>query len=470
MNNRSWWNDIYAALLLCAATTFSSPAQTFTTLVDFNGTNGAEGVYNTSLVQGFDGNLYGTTGSGGATGQGTVFKITPGGSLTILYSFDGSHGVEPLAGLFQTSEGNFYGTTYLGGAHNNGTVFEITPGGTLTTLHSFDYTDGNGPFAGVVQTIDGHLYGTTSAGGPGGGGTVFEATPRGELTTIYAFSFQQSSVGAEPFGLTAADGKFYGATYEGDGYGSLGTIFQITHKGNVTTLYSFSGPDGGYPYAGLLHAGDGDFCGTTAGGGASSQCAFGCGTVFKVTREGALTTLHSFSSADGAAPEDELVLATDGNFYGTTFEGGTNNYGTIFKLTPEGNLTSLHSFDFTDGAYPLSGLVQCTDGNLYGATSEGGNNDNCLSYGCGTIFRLSMGLGPFVKTLPSFGEAGDTIHILGTDLTGATSVTFNGTPAAFTILSPTAMTATVPSGATRGKIQVTTPSGTLLSNVPFLVL
>jgi uncharacterized repeat protein (TIGR03803 family) len=469
VNNRNWWNGAFAAFLLCAATAIATPAQTFTTLVDFNGTNGAEVLY-MSLVQGFDGDLYGTTGSGGATGQGTVFKITPGGTLTTLYSFDGSHGVEPLAGLFQTSEGNFYGTTFLGGARNHGTVFEITPAGTLTTLHSFVYADGGGPFAGVVQAINGVLYGTTSEGGAEGGGTVFEATPRGALTTLYTFSFGQSSAGAGPFGLAAADGKFYGTTYEGDGYGSLGTIFEIKPGGSLTTLHSFSGPDGGYPYAGLLYAADGNFYGTTAGGGASEQCTLGCGTIYKVTPEGTLTTQHSFDSADGAAPEDVLVQATDGNFYGTTSAGGANNYGTIFKITPEGNLTTLHSFDFTDGANPVGGLVQCTDGNLYGTTSEGGDNDDCLSYGCGTVFQVSVGLGPFVKTLPSFGKAGDTITILGTDLIGTTSVTFNGAPSAFTILSHTAITTTVPFGATRGKIQVTTPNGTLLSNVPFLVL
>ncbi len=448
-------------VLLCAAAIGSS-AQTFTTLLNFDGADGTETLYMT-LVQGVDGNFYGTTGFGGANGDGTIYKITPGGTLTTLYSFDGTHGVEPLAGLLEGTGGNFYGTTYLGGTHNRGTIFEITPEGTLTTMRSFDYADGDAPFAGLVQAPNGDFYGTTSGGGANNAGTLFKITPQGALTTLYTFSYGPSTNGGNPFGLVqAANGDFYGTTYQG-GVSGPGTIFKFTPGGSLTRLYSFAGTDGAYPYAGLLQASDGDFYGTTAAGGTDNSCKFGCGTVFKVTSSGNLTTLHNFKGSDGATPEAVLTQATDGNFYGTTSAGGTDNSGTIFKITPSGHLTTLHSFDSTDGANPHGGLLQSTDGSFYGATYEGGANNY------GTVFKLSVGLGPFVKILSTYGNAGATVKILGTDLTGATQVSFNGTPSVFTVVQASEITATVTAGATTGKVQVTTPGGTLSSNVVFRV-
>jgi uncharacterized repeat protein (TIGR03803 family) len=177
-----------------------------------------------------------------------------------------------------------------------------------------------------------------------------------------------------------------------------------------------------------------------------------------------LTTLHNFDRSDGARPYAVLVQGTDGNFYGTTAKGGDHDYGTIFVITPTGALTTLHSFGGTDGASPSGGLVQGTDGSFYGSTGYGGSG----LYG--TVYRLSMGLGPFVRTVPAFGKVGASVTILGTDLTGATSVTFNGTPASINAVHPSAITVTVPGGATTGTVVVTTPSGTLSSNIAFQVL
>ena len=241
----------------------------------------------------------------------------------------------------------------------------------------------------------------------------------------------------------------------------------------LTTLYSFCSqtgcPDGAEPIAGLVQAANGDLFGTTSGGSFLSY-----GTVFRITPGGTLTMAYSFCSdypscTDGADPYAGLVQAANGDFYGTTYGGGANGYGgTVFKITPSGSLTTLYSFcsqggtSCTDGEAPYAGLVQDTNGDFYGTTYGGANNG-------GTVFRLSVGLGPFVKPRPPYGKVGAAVKILGTNLTGATSVGFNGTAAVFEVVSSSEITTTVPSGASSGKVQVVTPIGTLSSNVPFRV-
>jgi uncharacterized repeat protein (TIGR03803 family) len=363
--------------------------------------------------------LYGTTVSGGANNNGTVFKITPGGTLTTLYSFcaqtNCTDGLEPDARLVQATDGNFYGTT-SGGGNGWGTIFKITPGGTMTTLHRFDVMDGANPYGGLVQATNGNFYGTTSAGGANGYGAVFEITPGGALTTLHSF---------------------------------LDTT------------------DGAYPYGGLMQATNGSFYGTTSGvllGGRGADTCTGAGsygTIFEITPSGTLTTLYAFGAQpdDGACPFGGLVQATDRNFYGTTTEVG-GGYGTIFKITPAG---TLHRFDNTDGANPLAGLVQATNGTLYGTTFLGGASND------GTVFSLSESLGPFVETNPTSGKVGTAVIILGNNLAGATSVTFNGKAATFKVVSSTEIKTTVPKGATTGKVSVKTPSRTLTSNVDFRV-
>jgi|HubBroStandDraft_1064217.scaffolds.fasta_scaffold17147_3 uncharacterized repeat protein (TIGR03803 family) len=465
-------------LAFCVAAALPSPAQTFTTLASFNSTGGY--TPNPGLVQGFNGNFYGTTyQSDGGNGLGTVFEITAAGKLGMLNSFDYSNGAQPVVGLAQASNGNLYGTTSYGGTQAAGTVFEVTPAGTLTALYNFCSVistrglcgDGYGG-EGIVQASDGTFYGTTTSGGDGAGvnGTVFKITPAGVLTTLYTFCPDYPSCGtdgSDPLGLVqGSNGNFYGVTASG-GVNAHGTIFEITPAGKLTTLYSFCSltncADGTSPVA-LVQATNGNFYGTTRMGGSySSSChAFGCGTIFEMTPTGKLTTLHTFQLTDGAEPS-ALVQATNGNFYGVCGLGTTtDDVGTIFEITTAGALTALHTFTFTDGAYP-DGLVQGTDGSFYGTTSAGGAN------GVGAVFSLSAGLGPFVETLPNAAKVGTKVAILGNNLTGTTRVTFNGPPAKFTAVSDTEIKATVPTGATTGVVEVVTPGGTLSSNVRFRV-
>jgi uncharacterized repeat protein (TIGR03803 family) len=470
MSKLNWMTKVCGVLLLCATAAIALPAQTFRTLASFDGASG-ESPYYASLAQGLNGDLYGTTYTGGTTqhlsyGGGTVFNITPGELLTSLYNFCSqaqcSDGLEPQYGLVLGANGDFYGTTLEGGTGRCslgcGTIFKITPQGAFTTVHSFAGNEGEGPASPLIQATDGKFYGTTAFGGEDGFGTVFRITPGGLLKTLH--SFDGSGDSAYPYGglVEATDGNFYGTTYDG-----TGTVYQITPDGKYNMLYSFcqvSGcPDGANPIAPLAQGTDGCLYGTTYGGGPDNL-----GTVFKITPGGALTTLHSFTGRDGAYLASPLIQATDGNFYGTTVAGGTNNDGTIFKITLSGTLTTLHSFDGTDGASPSAPLVQDTNGTLYGTTFTGGAS------GFGTIYSLSVGLGPLVESLPSYGKVGAAVKILGTSLTGATSVTFNGTAATFTVNSKSEITTTVPAGATTGTVQVITPRlGTLSSNVPFTV-
>jgi uncharacterized repeat protein (TIGR03803 family) len=457
----------FAALLFFAVLTPLALAQTFTTLANFDGSNG-EFPYYGALIQGPDGNLYGTTWGGGANGYGTVFEVSPSGTLTTLYSFCAGqfgcpNGSKPESGLALGTDGVFYGTTAFGGDYfycsgGCGTVFKIPA--SRETLFNFDYAEGAQLQSGLVQATDGNLYGTTYEGGTGGYGTVFKMTPTGTWSPLHNFTL---SDGANPQGtlVQGTDGSLYGTTVFG-GTNGYGAVFKVA-SGMFTTLYSFVGVDGTYPEAGVIQGADGNFYGTTEQGG-EGGCEGGCGTVFKITAEGALMTLHSFSSqTDGYIVNGGLIQATDGNFYGTTGAGGTNQAGTIFKITPEGTVTTLHTFDSTDGAGPQGALTQATNGIFYGMTTSGGTN------GVGTIFSLDVGLEPFITTLPNFGKAGTMVRILGTDFTGATGVTFGGVAANFTVSSPSLIKATVPTGATTGSVQVTTPSGTLTSNVVFRV-
>ena len=466
MSKLSLWRTMFLLCVFCAATAIASPAQTFKTLVNFDGNNGKY-PYLMTLVQGTDGNLYGTTYAGGLFYDGTVFKITPGGKLTTLHSFDGADGAGPIAGLVLATDGNFYGTTVGAGANGYGTVFEITAGGTLTTLYSFcsksGCADGGGPEAALVQATNGNFYGTTNGMyGAIGLGTLFKITPSGTLNSLHSFD---GTDGEYPYAglIQATNGDFYGTTYAGGAYG-YGTVFKITSGGALTTVLCFDRADGANPAGALVQGTDGNFYGTAYAGGTN-----GDGTVFKITPGGTLTTLHNFDGADGSGPIAGLVQATDRNFYGTTYAGGTKGDGTVFKITPSGTLTTLHRFNGTDGLGPLAALVQATNGTFYGTTVSGGARDDCYGHPCGTVFSLTVGLGPFVETLPTSGKVGAPVIILGNNLTGATSVTFNGTATTFKVISSTEIKTTVPSGATTGKVEVKTPSRTLTSNVNFRV-
>jgi len=448
------------AVLAAGVVPPSASAQTFTSLLSFNGANGSIPL-NAVLVQGLDGNLYGTTSAGGAHGQGTVFKINPSGTLTTLYNFcansNCTDGSAPQGGLVLGTDGNLYGMTFSGGARGTGTVYKITPAGKLTTLYSFDFNDGYQPTGALVQGTDGNFYGTTSFGGAHLLGNVFKMTPQGAVTNLHSFDDSDGSV-PESALIQGSDGNFYGTTYDGGSSGGYGTVFKITPSGVLTTLHVFNETDGAKITDGLVEASDGNFYGT-----ASYSGSIGFGTAYEITPAGVLTVLNDFNgTTDGSTP-NMLLLGTDGNFYSTTISAGANDSGTIFEMTPEGTLTVLHNFTRADGADPFAGPTQGTDGNFYGTTAFGGTDRD------GTVFRLEMGLGPFVKTVPVAGRVGTSVKILGTNLTGATSVTFNGSAVAFTVVSATEITTTVPVSATSGSVDVTTPERKLTSNVAFQV-
>jgi len=473
-------------LLLVAATAATSPAQTFKTLYNFCGiTNGAgyctDGQNpNTTLVQGTNGNLYGTTFYGGPGNYGTVFEVTTAGKLTTIYSFCSvascADGTQPEGGLLLASNGSFYGVTNTGGAYGLGTVFKITAAGKLTTLHSFNSTEGDVPTAGLIQATDGNFYGTTISGGAYGQGAAFEITASGTFTTLHSFCGGFCVDGASPMSglIQAADGNFYGTAYDGGPsnnnvcypYSGGGTAFQLTSSGTLTTLVpEFCQPNGFYPNSAPVQAANGNFYGTTAVGG-DGTTNIGYGTVYEMTTTGSLTWLYSFclqtACADGSNPQ-ALILGTDGNFYGTTRFGGANSgTGTVFEISSTGQLTTLHTFTGTDGETPVGALLLDTSGTFYGTTWEGG------SHGAGTIFSLTPGA--FVATIPTSAAAGTKVMILGTNLKGATAVSFNGTEATFTVVGSSEITTTVPTGATSGTVTVTITGGTTLkSKVAFQV-
>jgi uncharacterized repeat protein (TIGR03803 family) len=373
---------ISSALLLFCSAWLS--AQTFTLLHSFDGTDGAQP--HAGLIQGTDGNLYGTTGFGGSANVGTVFNIPlGGGTLKTLATFHGTNGSQPFAGLVQATDGNLYGTTGYGGADNVGTVFKIPlGGGTLKTLATFHGTNGSYPAAGLVQANDGNLYGTASGGGSDSAGTVFKIPlGGGALKTLATFHGTNGSGPAAGL-IQATDGNLYGTTETG-GSDDQGTVFKIALGGTLKTLATFHGTNGIYPAAGLVQA-DGNLYGTASMGGSDSA-----GTVFKIPLGGGtLKTLATFNATNGYDPLAGLIQATDGNLYGTTFSGGVNGYGTVFTIPPAGGtLTTLYSFcsqsGCTDGGNPTAGLIQATDGKLYGTTYNGGVN------GGGTVFSLSLG-------------------------------------------------------------------------------
>jgi uncharacterized repeat protein (TIGR03803 family) len=515
MTKLNGWRKAFMAFLLFAATAIASPGQaTFTSLGSFSG--GKNGFQPSGpLVQGTDGRLYGTNLNGGSNtacnlGCGVIFSLTTSGTLTVDYIFCDHNpactlGNYPVLGLLLAENGEFYGMTGVGGTQQSGTIYTFSPSTGVTTLYNFCTLQGGGgcldgfnPQGGLIQGTDGNFYGTTRNGGQNSTseGTFFKITPTGKLKTLYSFC----SAGACPGGanpdaapMQAENGNFYGTTSVGGANSGAdclptgcGAVYEATPEGTVTTLYNFCSrtncADGASAQGGLVQASDGNLYGGTlwgGDGGTSNKCIGNCGTVFKISPAGGLTTIYSFCSqpncTDGIMPWTTLIVGSDGNLYGTTFEGGTSTgvcgtlsgCGTIFEMTLSGTLTTLHSFDLTDGYLP-NALFQATDGNFYGTTASGGNSLNCI-FGCGAAFKLSVGLPPFVRTIPTSGRTGGSMIILGSSLTGTTAVSFNGTAATFTVVSATEIKATVPAGATSGFITVTTPTGVLKSNVKFRV-
>ena len=321
-------------LLLSVMVAGVAQAQTFTVLANY----GDAFSRFSSFAQGRDGNLYGTVID---NNYGSVLKVTPSGTLTVLYNFCALSGCTDGAypgALMLATDGNFYGTTGGRGISGScggsgcGTIFKITPGGAFTLLHSFAGPEGSYP-SGLIEGSDGNLYGTT---GGGGSGSICTA--------------------------------------------GCGTIFKMTSTGSITTLHNFNKIDGTGP-TGLIQGNDDDLYGTTYAGGAPERIACevnnGCGTVFKSSTKGEFTSLHTFNFADGSNPFVPVVQSANGNFYGTTFEGAYVNFhgcsggcGTVFQITPRGDLKTVYKFEAI-GSNPFTGLTRATDGNLYGTSVNG---------------------------------------------------------------------------------------------------
>jgi uncharacterized repeat protein (TIGR03803 family) len=378
-------------LAVVAGQMVNASAQTETNLYSF-GSYPNDGVSpQAGLVQGSDSNFYGTTRGGGTNDDGTVFRISPSGSYTSLYAFGSSpnDGANPYAGLVQGLDGNFYGTTFYGGTNSNGTVFRISPSGTYTTVYRFvgPPADGANPLAPLVQGSDSNFYGTTWEGGTNRNGTVFRISPSGTYTSLYAFGSTPNDGMYSQAGLVqGSDGNLYGTTVIG-GMNHDGTVFRISPSGTYTSLYSFVGPpnDGADPYAGLVQGSDGNFYGSTRGGGTNNY-----GVVFRISPGGTYTSLYAFGNSpnDGRYSQAGLVQGSDSNFYGMAEDGGTNNNGTVFQISPSGTYTTLYRFvgSPNDGANPYAGLVQGLDGSFYGTTEAGGMSNG------GAVVRLSVSL------------------------------------------------------------------------------
>ncbi|MGC2329526.1 MAG: choice-of-anchor tandem repeat GloVer-containing protein [Candidatus Sulfotelmatobacter sp.] len=450
--------------LACFLMLASSAGAQFTPLYNFGTHVGdpAHPNYPGFVVQGRDGNLYSTSYDGGTDNAGTVFKVTPAGQVTVLYSFDGVTGAFPSGGLTLGSDGNFYGTTFENGPSNYGTVFKITSGGKLTVLHAFDSTDGEGPWGAPVQGTDGAYYGTTEHGGSAECGTVYRVTAAGTFKTLYNFDGPHGCQPLAPLVL-GTDGNFYGTTLVLTGVTNpnLGAIYKITTAGAITLLHSFDGTHGAEAYAPLMQASNGNFYGATVNGG-----LYGNGVVFEMSPAGAYTDLHDFDpNTEGGEPFSALIEGTDGVLYGTTAYGGTYNAGTIYSIPLSGgNSNTLYSFDSASGRAPGAPVTQHTNGTFYSDSAWGGSDD------LGTFYSFSAGLSPFVRLVTAYAKVGKTVEILGQGFTGTTAVSFNGTSATFHVASKTYLTAIVPIGATSGFIKVTTPGGTLESNQAFLVI
>ena len=346
------------------------------------------------LVQGTNGDFYGTTYVGGVSNRGTIFKINTSGAWSTLFSLSGTNGANPTyGGLIRASDGNFYGNCYVGGTSNVGSIFKISHAGVFSNLVSLRKTNGSFPNGWITQAGDGNLYGTTVGGGTSNLGTIYRLTSVGVLTSLYSLS---GTNGANPYAglVSTGDGNLYGTTFNG-GANDLGAVFRISTNGAYTLLLSFSGTNGSFiganPMSGLTLGSDGKLYGTTEFGGPADA-----GTVFRISTNGIFTSLFSFGITNGADPIAGLVEGVDGKFYGTTYGGsGVNSNGTAFRISSAGVFESLISFDYTNGPGPIGNLALGTDGNFYGTTVAGGYD------GVGALFRLVSP--PLITSITSSG-------------------------------------------------------------------
>jgi uncharacterized repeat protein (TIGR03803 family) len=476
---------------------YMTTAGSLTKVLDFASNEGAVG----GLTLGSDGNLYGTTSGGGSSNAGTVYKLTSSGTRSTLWNFtsfdDGANpSIAPLLG----KDGNYYGVNPGDRAGQYGRVYKMTPSGTLTVLGSFNFTNGSTPNQ-PVQGTDGNFYGTARFGGTatgcgsGGCGVVYKMTSSGAITVLHNFAGYPTD-GSQPIGVLAQanDGTLYGSTYVG-GVNNQGSVFKITTAGKYTLLYSFhdvGGSDGINPWTGVVVGTDGNVYGTAQGG------SHGGGALYKVTSSGTESVLYNFCAvagcADGFFPQTPLMQHTSGKFYGSVESGGANGLnGGVF-----------YSLDM--GLQPFAGLViwQGAKGKTVQILGQGFTGTTKVSFnGTGASFTvvsdtyltttvpaaattgfitvttptrtLTSNRKFFVlPTISSFtppsGPIGTVVTITGNNLTGATKVTFGGVKATtFSVTSDTQISATVPTAAVTGKIQVTTAGGSVSSSTNFTV-
>jgi uncharacterized repeat protein (TIGR03803 family) len=374
---------IFAFSLIATIGTQLAQAQTYTETIVYQFQSYSGWLSYAGVIRDEAGNLYGATYGGGPNNAGVVYEIDTTGNYIQIYNFTGgADGAGPNASLLRDSEGNLYGTTVLGGDTQFGTIFKVSPNGTETVLHSFSASEGNEPYANLVTDGKGNLYGTTHFGGFGDEGAVFKLESNGTYTVIHYF--QGSPDGALPYSGVIVDqkGNLYGTTSMGGAYNE-GTVFKVDPNETETVLYSFKGrpSDGAEPIGGLLSDTKGNLYGTTVYGGSGDH-----GIVFRLAPNGTETVLHNFASPRGGEfPTGTLVGDASGNLYGTTQQGGSGTGGTVFKLTKTGAEVVLHSFDGRqDGQYPWAGVIRDNAGNLYGTTYEG-NDDG----GDGVVFKLT---------------------------------------------------------------------------------
>jgi len=364
-------------------------------------TGSADGAEPSSaLVEASDGNLYGTTDRGGAEGLGTIYRISPDGTLTTVHAFTASEGASSSDVLVVASDGSLYGTgrglasgaPILGPVQpvksgtRFGTVFRMTPDGAVTVAHTFKGTPGN-PAHALIQASDGSFYGTTDH--ESGKSAIFKLTQAGQASVVRTFVIVNGE-GPPTSLVQAADGTLYGTTLPAGKPANLmtvafsgnppnaGTIFKITSSGSYRVLHTLDANLMDTGPITLIQATDGDLYGTTSGGVAT------LGTVFRITPSGRLTTLHTFKGADGALPGAALTQARDGSFYGTTNGGGSAGCGTIFRITPDGKFTTLYSFA-TGTRNFFAALVQARDGQIYGTRTSDQTGGNA-----GMVFRLTI--------------------------------------------------------------------------------
>ncbi len=445
------------------------------------------------LTLGNDGNFYGVCSYHGQFDYGLVYKITPTGAFTDLHDFSntGGDGAQPASPPIQATDGNMYGTTYGGGANGNGAIYKLTPGGTLTILYSFkNTTDGINPSASLVQGTDGNLYGSTVNHGANFYGVLFKITTKGKLTVLHSFNGTDGSQPVAPL-IQGTDGNFYGTTAQG-GSNNQGVAFKISPSGKYTMFHSFAAAtDGLSPATAMVQATDSNFYGTT------NPYYDNRDSLYKITPKGVFSIVYQFNGSNtslGIGLANGPVQHTDGLLYGATNTGPAvgNESGTIYTLDigaqPFARLTSQSgivgtSLSIFGQGFGSSSVVKFDGVQAPGVVVEGSTyitvpvpagaltGSVTITTGSNTltgsqIFKVT----PQVKTFsPPQGPAGTPVVITGVSLTQATKVKFGSIASSFTVNSDTQITAIVPAGAATGKIGVTTKGGTASSKAKFTV-